>query len=68
MRLLILIPVRWMLGTDQKGQDLIEYALFGGFIAVIAATAIPVAIGSVGQALSRIISTLTSIASSLSPS
>ena len=53
---------------DEKGQDLVEYALFGGFIAVLAASSIPVAVTSVGSCMSRIVAALNGVAGGLTGS
>ena len=50
---------------DDKGQDLVEYALFAAFIAVLAASSIPAAVTSVGVCMSRTISSLNFIAGGL---
>jgi pilus assembly protein Flp/PilA len=44
---------------DQKGQDLIEYALMAGFVAVAAGAIMP----SVASSLSTIFSKVASVAS-----
>jgi pilus assembly protein Flp/PilA len=53
---------------DTHGQDLVEYALFAGFIAVLAASSIPTAVTSVGVCFSRIVATLNGVAGGLTGS
>jgi Flp pilus assembly pilin Flp len=57
-----------ILAQDVQGQDLIEYALFAGFIAVLAAASIPTAVTAVGNCWSKIVADLNSLASGLSAS
>jgi len=45
---------------DKRGQDLIEYALMVGFLAVAAGAIIPGFAESISQIVSRISSTVTS--------
>ena len=47
---------------DTLGQDLIEYALLGGFLAFGAGVLMPAATGSFGTVFSRVSSVLTSVA------
>ncbi len=44
---------------DNKGQDLIEYALMAGFVAVAAGATIPPVATSIGQIFSTVKSVLT---------
>jgi len=46
---------------NQRGQDLVEYALMAGFVAVASGAVIP----SVGTDVSKIFSRITSVMSSL---
>ncbi|HEX4594113.1 MAG TPA: Flp family type IVb pilin [Bryobacteraceae bacterium] len=50
------------LAGETKGQDLIEYALMAGFLAVAAAAVMP----NIGSTLSTIFSQVTSVLSSAS--
>mgnify|MGYP001038976437 CR=1 FL=1 len=45
---------------DKRGQDLIEYALMVGFLAVAAGAIVPGVAESISQIVSRISSTVTS--------
>ena len=47
---------------DQRGQDLIEYALMAGFVAVAAGAVMPGVAGSISTIFSKIGSVLTSAA------
>jgi Flp pilus assembly pilin Flp len=48
---------------DRRGQDLIEYALMAGFVAVAAGTIMPGVAHSISVIFSRIASTMTAAAS-----
>ena len=48
---------------DQRGQDLIEYALMAGFVAVAAGAIMPNVASSISTIFSQISSVLTSAAS-----
>ena len=52
--------LRVKIWKDQHGQDLIEYALMAGFVAVAAGAAFP----PVSQSISQIFSKVTSVLSS----
>jgi len=47
---------------DQRGQDLIEYALMAGFVAVAAGAVMPGVAGSISTIFSKIGSVLTKAA------
>jgi Flp pilus assembly pilin Flp len=47
---------------DQNGQDLIEYAMIGGFIAVVSGMLLPNVSNDVSMVFSKIASTMTSSA------
>lgn len=46
--------------TDSKGQDLIEYALMAGFVAVSAGAIMPSVASSISQIFSQVASVLSS--------
>jgi pilus assembly protein Flp/PilA len=48
---------------DQRGQDLIEYALMAGFVAVAAGAIMPGVASSISQIFSKIASVMTGAAS-----
>ena len=48
---------------DTRGQDLIEYALMAGFVAVAAGAIMPEVSGSISTIFSKISSVMTSAAS-----
>jgi Flp pilus assembly pilin Flp len=48
--------------SDQHGQDLIEYAMIGGFIAVVSGMFMPGVSKDVSMVFSKIASTMTSSA------
>ncbi len=54
------LPLRLL--SDRRGQDLIEYALMAGFVAVGAAAVMPSIAGSIGTIFSKISSSLSSAA------
>jgi Flp pilus assembly pilin Flp len=45
---------------DQRGQDLIEYALMAGFVAVAAGAIMPGVASSISQIFSKVASVLSS--------
>jgi pilus assembly protein Flp/PilA len=45
---------RWAFWTEEDGQDLIEYALLAGFVAVAGGAAFPPAAQSISSIFSRI--------------
>lgn len=45
---------------DERGQDLIEYALMAGFVAVAAGAIMPNVSTQITQIFSKVLSTLTS--------
>lgn len=49
---------------DTKGQDLIEYALMAGFVAVAAGAIMPTVSGSISTIFSKIDSVMTGAAAS----
>jgi pilus assembly protein Flp/PilA len=55
----------WKLGIwkDARGQDLIEYALMAGFVAVAAGAIMPTVAGSICTIFSQISSTVSAAAS-----
>ena len=54
--------LRAQLWKDVKGQDLIEYALMAGFVAVAAGAIMPGVATSVSTIFSRVASTMTAAA------
>ncbi len=60
-----MINVMWKLKIwkDTRGQDLIEYALMAGFVAVAAGAILPNISTSISQIFSKIASQMTSAAS-----
>lgn len=53
----------WNLGLDIKGQDLIEYALMAGFVAVSAGAIMPGVASSISVIFSQIASVMIGAAS-----
>ncbi len=49
--------------TDMRGQDLIEYALMAGFVAVAAGAIMPGVASSISKIFSSVASTMTKSAS-----
>jgi pilus assembly protein Flp/PilA len=52
--------LRLKIWTDQRGQDLIEYALMAGFVAVAAGAIMPGVATSISQIFSKVASVLSS--------
>jgi len=50
--------ILWALCRDQRGQDLVEYALMAGFVAVAAGALFPDLSGSMSTIYSRLASKL----------
>ncbi len=48
--------------NDTRGQDLIEYALMAGFVAVAAGAIMPTVAGSISTIFSKVSSTLSAAA------
>jgi len=48
-----------MIWRDRRGQDLIEYALMAGFVAVAAGAAFPPVATTISQVFSKVQSVLT---------
>jgi Flp pilus assembly pilin Flp len=57
---LILLAQIW---SDTKGQDLIEYALMAGFVAVAAGTIMPGVATNISRIFSKVASTMSQAAS-----
>ena len=51
-----------MIWSDNRGQDLIEYALMAGFVAVAAGAVMPNVATSISTIFSKIASTMTAAA------
>jgi pilus assembly protein Flp/PilA len=65
VRLRSLIMLLWKLRvwTDNHGQDLIEYALMAGFVALSAGAIMPGVATSISKIFSKVASTMTAAAS-----
>jgi Flp pilus assembly pilin Flp len=63
MHLLTLLPFLKLPWKDKRGQDLIEYALMAGFVAVAAGAIMPNIASSVSTIFSQIASVMTLSAS-----
>ena len=57
------ILLRFQLWKDTRGQDLIEYALMAGFVAVAAGAIMPNVASSISTIFSQVSSVLTAAAS-----
>ena len=53
------LVLRLMIWKDQRGQDLIEYALMAGFVAVAAGAVMPGVATSLSQIFSKVGSVLS---------
>ena len=60
----IMLVVKWQIWKDRKGQDLIEYALMAGFVAVAAGAIMPGVASSINIVFSKANSILIDAASS----
>jgi pilus assembly protein Flp/PilA len=60
--------LKWKLWRDTRGQDLIEYALMAGFVALAAAAIMPGVAGNISTIFSSINTLLTSAANPTSGS
>ena len=58
------LVVKWQLWKDRKGQDLIEYALMAGFVAVAAGAIMPGVASSINIVFSKVNSMMIDAASS----
>ncbi|MCA2965543.1 MAG: Flp family type IVb pilin [Acidobacteriaceae bacterium] len=56
------LALKVQLWKDTKGQDLIEYALMAGFVAVAAGAIMPGVASSISTIFSRVASTMTGAA------
>ena len=63
MKKLTKLVVRLQIWKDDRGQDLIEYALIAGFVAVAAGAIMPGVATSISTIFSKIASTMTQAAS-----
>jgi len=63
MKRLMNLALRLRIWVDCHGQDLIEYALLGGFVAVAAGTIMPGVATSVSRVFSKVGSTMAAAAS-----
>ncbi len=64
MHRVIKLVVRWQIWKDSKGQDLIEYALMAGFVAVAAGAVMPGVGSSINIVFSKVNSLMVDAASS----
>ena len=58
------LVVKWQIWKDTKGQDLIEYALMAGFVAVAAGAVMPGVADSINVVFSKVNSIMVASASS----
>jgi Flp pilus assembly pilin Flp len=56
--------VKWQIWKDNKGQDLIEYALMAGFVAVAAGAIMPGVASSINVIFSKVNSIMVDASSS----
>jgi pilus assembly protein Flp/PilA len=59
MKTLVQHPFRWAVWRQRSGQDLIEYALMAGFVAVSAVVVMPGFANTISQIFSRVASVLS---------
>ena len=62
MHRVVKLVVAWQIWKDNKGQDLIEYALMAGFVAVAAGAIMPGVATSISTIFSKIASVMTNAA------
>jgi Flp pilus assembly pilin Flp len=63
MTRLLKLVVRYQIWKDKKGQDLIEYALMAGFVAVAAGALMPNIAAQITTIFNRVQSIMTAAAS-----
>ena len=63
MKRIINLVWKLRIWKDSKGQDLIEYALMAGFVAIVAGSIMPTVAGSISTIFSKISSTMSAAAS-----
>jgi pilus assembly protein Flp/PilA len=63
VRSLIMLLWKLRVWTDNHGQDLIEYALMAGFVALSAGAIMPGVATSISKIFSKVASTMTAAAS-----
>jgi pilus assembly protein Flp/PilA len=63
MKRLLAVMVRFQIWRDNRGQDLIEYALMAGFVAVSAGALMPNISTSISTVFSKVGSVMTGAAS-----
>lgn len=64
MKKLMTVVLKLQIWKDTKGQDLIEYALMAGFVAVAAGAIMPNISGSISTIFSKVGSVMTAAAAS----
>ena len=63
MKRLMELAIRYQIWKDKKGQDLIEYALMAGFVAVAAGAIMPGVASSISTIFTRVNSVMAKAAS-----
>jgi pilus assembly protein Flp/PilA len=64
MQKMIRLALNWKIWRDSRGQDLIEYALMAGFVAVAAGAIMPGVASSINVIFSQVNSIMITAASS----
>ena len=64
MHQVIKLVINWQIWKDRKGQDLIEYALMAGFVAVAAGAIMPGVASSINIVFSKVNSLMVDAAAS----
>ena len=64
MNRLMKLAIQMQILKDKKGQDLIEYALMAGFVAVAAGAIMPAVATSINTIFSKVNSVMTAAAAS----
>jgi Flp pilus assembly pilin Flp len=64
MKTMIRLMIRWQIWRDKRGQDLIEYALMAGFVAVAAGSVMPGVRSSINIVFGKVNSVMIKAASS----
>ena len=64
MQQVVRFVMNWRIWRDRRGQDLIEYALMAGFVAVAAGAIMPGVASSINVIFSQVNSIMISAASS----
>ena len=63
MQQIVRLALKWKIWSDNRGQDMIEYALMAGFVTVAAGAIVPGVAGSINLIFSQVNTIMISAAS-----